>query len=118
EPPPEWSVYVSIDSVAKALGADPDRVGRCFVEADYVTYFNLMRGEANHADAAPYTPRVAEGQPLGWLHIGEMTAAYLDPPATTDAAALDGIVFLRYRNNAFEDVTADVTAGRLPIVLR
>jgi hypothetical protein len=47
-----------------------------------------------------------------------MTAAYLDPPATTDAAALEGIVFLRYRNGAFEDVTADVTAGRLPIVLR
>lgn len=118
EPPPEWSVYVSIDSIAKALGADPDRVGRCFVEANYVTYFNLMRGDANPADAAPYTPRVVEGHPLGWLHIGEMTAAYLDPPATVDAAALDGIVFLRYRNGAFEDVTADVTAGRLPIVLR
>lgn len=118
EPPPEWSIYVSIDSIAKALTADPDRVGRCFVESDYVTYFNLMRGDANPAGALPYTPRSANGRPIPWLRIGDMTTAYLDPPANADAATLAGIVFLLYENGAFVDVTGDVAAGRLQVALR
>jgi hypothetical protein len=118
QPPPEWSLYVSIDSIAKALTADPARIGRCFVEADYVTYFNLMRGDANPADPMPYTPRSASGRPIPWLRIGEITTAYLDPPANADAAKLAGIVFLRYENGGFVDVTADVAAGRIPVALR
>lgn len=117
-PPPEWSIYVSIDSIAKALTKNIDRVGRCFVESDYVTYFNLMRGEANPADAMPYTPRSADARPIPWLRIGDMTTAYLDPPANIDAAALGGIVFLRYDNGAFADVTGDVASGRIPVALR
>jgi hypothetical protein len=117
-PPPEWSIYVSIDSVAKALATDVDRVGRCFVEADYVTYFNLVRGDANPADAMPYTPRSASGRPIPWLRIGAMTSAYLDPPATTDATTLAGIAFLRFENGAFVDVTDDVASGRIPAALR
>jgi hypothetical protein len=118
EPPPEWSTYVSIDSIAKALTTDVDRVGRCFVESDYVTYFNLMRGDAHPADAMPYTPRGASGRPIAWLRIGDMTTAYLDPPANTDAATLAGLVFLRYQNGAFTDVTGDVASGRIKAALR
>lgn len=117
EPPPEWSIYVSIDSVAKALTADLDRVGRCFIDADYVTYFNLMHGEANADDALPYTPRSANGRPIPWLRVGDMTATYLDPPANVDAATLAGIVFIRYENGAFVDVTSDVASGRLQVAL-
>jgi hypothetical protein len=118
EPPPEWSIYVSVDSVAKALSTDLDRVGRCFIHADYVTYFNLMRGDVDPADAKPYAPHEVEGRPLAWLRIGAMTVAYLDPPPTTDATALEGLVFLRYRNGAFVDMTTKVVGGRLPVVLR
>jgi hypothetical protein len=118
EPPTEWSIYVSMDSVAKALSADVDRVGRCFVHADYVTYFNLMRGDATAADALPYTPRVVDGRPLAWPRVGDLTTAYVDAPAAPDAAALAGIVFLRYENGAFVDVTNEVTSGRLPVTLR
>jgi len=117
-PPPEWSIYVSIDSVAKALTSDIDRVGQCFVESDYVTYFNLMRGDTNPIDAAPYTPRSAGGRPIPWLRIGDMTTAYLDPPVNADAATLAGIVFVRYENGAFVDVSADVASGRIPVALR
>ena len=118
EPPPEWSIYVSTDSIAKALAADIDRVGRCFIESDYVTYFNLMRGEVNPADALPYSPRIASGRPIPWLRVGDMTSAYLDPPANADAATLEGIVFLRYENGAFADVTGDVASGRIAVALR
>ena len=118
QPPPEWSIYVSIDSIAKALTSDIVRVGRCFVESDYVTYFNLMRGDTNPADALPYTPRDANGRPIPWHRVGDMTTAYLDPPANADAATLAGIVFLRYENGTFADVTADVASGRLPVALR
>ncbi|HEY6894659.1 MAG TPA: hypothetical protein VI258_10860 [Rhodanobacteraceae bacterium] len=118
QPPPEWSVYVSIDSVAKALTSDIDRVGRCFVEADYVTYFNLMRGDPTPASASPYLPRSANGRPIPWLRIGDMTSAYLDPPTNADAAQLAGIVFLRYENGALVDVTGDVATGRTSAALR
>ena len=47
-----------------------------------------------------------------------MTSAYLDPPAGIDAATLAGIVFLRYENGVFADVTDDVASGRLPVTLR
>ena len=56
EPPPEWSVYVSIDSVVKALTPDLERVEHCFVHSDYVTYFYLMGGEddARRCSAVPH----------------------------------------------------------------
>jgi hypothetical protein len=112
--PREWSIYVSIDSIAKALTTDVDRVGRCFIESDYVTYFNLMRGEANPADAMPYIPRSANARPIPWLRVGGMASAYLDPPANADSATLAGIVFLRYENGTFTDATSDVAAGHIP----
>jgi hypothetical protein len=118
QPPPEWSIYVSTDSIAKALTSDVDRVGRCVIESDAVTYFNLMRGDANPADASPYTPRTANGRPIPWLRVGDMTAAYLDPPANAEPTALAGIAFLRYENGAFTDVTVDVASGRVPVALR
>jgi hypothetical protein len=118
QPPPEWSIYVSIDSITKALTADPARVGGCYIESDYVTYFNLMHGDANPADALPYTTRSINGRPIPWLRVGDMTTAYVDPPPSDDAATLAGIVFLRYENGAFTNVTAEVASGRLPVTLR
>jgi hypothetical protein len=118
QPPREWGIYVSADSIAKALTTDPDRVGRCFVESDYPTFFNLMRGDANPADASPFTPRGANGRPVPWLRVGDMTSAYLDPPPNADAGTLAGIVFLRYENGAFVDVTDEVVSGRMPATLR
>jgi hypothetical protein len=117
-PPPEWGIYVSADSIAKALATDVERVGRCFVESDYPTFFNLMHGDANPADASPYTPRSADGRPVPWLRVGGMASAYLDPPPNADPATLAGIVFLRYENGVFTDVTGDVASGRIAVALR
>ena len=117
-PPPEWSLFVSADSIAKALSANPDRIGRCFVEADYPTYFNLMRSDATPADAEPYVPHAVDGRAIDWLRLGDLKVAYLDPPATVESGTLDGIVFLRYIDGALVDVTDDVIAGRIPVSLR
>jgi hypothetical protein len=118
EPPPEWSIYVSMDSVVKALSPDLERVERCFIHSDYVTYFYLMDSEVTPTDATPYRPHEFEGRALGWLHIGDAVVAYLDPPATVDSATLRGMMVLRYENGAFRDVTDDVAEGRVAVPLR
>ena len=117
EPPAEWSIYVSMDSVVKALSTNLPRIDRCFVHADYVTFFHLMGRAAEPGDAAPYRPREVRGQPLDWLHVGDAVVAYLDPPSRFDAD-VRGAVFLRYENGSFRDVTAEVFEGRLVVVPR
>jgi len=107
ERPPEWAIYVSMDSVTKALSTNIERTGRCFVHADYPTFFNLMRGDATPTGAWPYTPHENQGHPVPWLHVGDLVAAYLDPPVNADA---NGVVFLRYENGAFVETAADPAA--------
>jgi hypothetical protein len=117
-PPPEWSIYVSMDSVAKALAVDVDRVGRCVVRADYPTFFNLMRGETLPIDATPFVPRIVDGRPVPWLRVGAMTSAYVDAPEAFDASAYAVTRFLRDDNGVFADVTDDVLAGRIEANVR
>lgn len=118
EPPAEWGIYVSMDSVVKALSSDLSRVSRCYVHADYPTFFHLMSRGASPDDAAPYGLRLVGGQPLPWLHVGDAVAAYIDPPAKPDPAERRGIQFLRFENGTFRDVTAEVTDGRLAVTLQ
>ena len=118
EPPVEWSIYVSMDAVVKALSQNLPNVDRCFIHSDYVTYFNLMGGSVTPADAAPYEPHDASGAPVPWLHVGDAVIAYLDPPSSVGVETTRGMSFLRYEGGVFRDVTADVADGRLPVVLR
>jgi hypothetical protein len=118
EPPAEWSVYVSMDSVVKALSADLPRIGRCFIHDDYSTFFHLMGRSAEPGDAAPYRLREVGGQPLSWLHVGDAVVAYLDPPLRFDADMRRNAVFLRYEKGSFRDVTGEVFEGRVVVVPR
>lgn len=115
EPPSEWGPYVSMDSIIKALGHDLGRIGHCHFHSNVVTYFNLQANPANEADALPYRPIEMAGTPVPWLHIGDMTAEYLQPPDATAAFDITRMKFLRYRNGGFEDVGDDVEAGRLSV---
>ena len=117
QPPPEWGIYVSMDSVVKALSPDLARVQRCFIHSDYATYFYLMGRDVALSDAAPYTPHEFEGKPLGWLHVGDAVVAYLDPPATPDASTLSATTFLLYENGVCHDVTDDIVEGRIRVHL-
>jgi hypothetical protein len=118
EPPDEWSIYVSMDSIVKALSVDLKRVDRCFIHADHATYFHLMGAATDPADALPYQPREVHGRVLPWLEVGDAVVAYLDPPARIDPDDLAGMMFLRYENAAFRDVTPEVAAGRMRVDLR
>ena len=118
EPPAEWSIYVSMDSVVKALSTDLPRIDRCFIHADYPTFFHLMGRAAEPRDAAPYRPREVGGQPLSWLHVGNAVVAYLDPPSRFDADVRGDAVFLRYEKGSFRDITAEVSEGRVVVVPR
>jgi len=118
DPPDEWSIYVSMDSIVKALSMKLKRVDRCFIHADYATYFHLMDAAAGPADALPYQPREVRGRVLPWLEVGNAAVAYLDPPARIDPGDLAGMTFLHYENAAFRDVTPEVAAGRVRVDLR
>ena len=118
EPPVEWSIYVSMDAVVKALSQSLHKVDRCFIHADYVTYFNLMGGSTTPVDASPYLPHEAGSAPVPWLHVGDAVIAYLDPPRGGSVETTRGVLFLRYEGGAFRDVTSDVVDGRLPVELR
>jgi hypothetical protein len=118
DPPVEWSIYVSMDAVVKALSANLNAVDRCFIHSDYVTYFNLMGGSVAPADAAPYLPHEVSDAPVPWLHVGDAVIAYLDPPNSAGVEKTRGVLFLRYEGGVFRDVTADVNDGRLPVELR
>lgn len=118
EPAPEWSLYVSMDSIIKALSPDLGQVKHCYFHADYVTYFHLLAGPVDPAEAAPYRPLEIDGKAIESRRIGDLVIDYLSPPAHFDARELALMQFLRYRDGQFDDVSADVASGRLPVALR
>jgi len=52
------------------------------------------------------------------LRIGTATAAYLQSPGAIDADARARMRFLRWNGTGFDDVSADVVAGRVAADLR
>ena len=114
DPPPEWSGYVSMDAIVKALDADHARSDRCWFHADYPTWFFLQPSPTRPADAAPYPPLRVDGRDVPWLQVGTATFAYLQAPARIDAADRAHFRYLRRNGARFDDVTDDVAQGRLP----
>ncbi|MEO7755779.1 MAG: hypothetical protein ABIS07_04330, partial [Dokdonella sp.] len=115
DPAPEWSVYVSMDSIVKALSPDLARVRQCYFHSNYVTYFHLIGGPVDLAGVAPYLPVTDSGAVLPWRRIGNLTIGYLELPETAGANDLASMTFLRYREGRFADVSGDVAAGRLVV---
>ena len=118
EPAPEWGVYVSMDSVIKALSPDPARVEHCWFHANYVTWFHLLAAPVDAADAAPWIPLVADGHVVPWRRVGDLQIAYLAPPQRADSRDVAAMRFLRWRDGHFDDVSADVAAGRIAVRLQ
>ena len=114
-PPPEWGVFVSMDSVVKALAADPARLRHCFIHSDYKTIFYVTARGTGPDDAYPFAPRESRRGAIPWLEIGDVTLAYLRYQPERVLPDPAGMTFLRYENGAFRDVGADVAAGRLEV---
>lgn len=118
EPPPEWSVFVSMDSIVKALSPNPQHVGHCWFHDDYRASFNLQAAPASPADAMPYQPLRIDGKRVRWRTIGHMVIAYVVPPATLAPGQKAKMIFLRYTGGRFSDVSREVVAGELQPQLR
>ena len=118
EPPPEWSVFVSMDGVVKALDTDLARVGHCWFHASYPTWFFLLPAPVAPAEADPYAPLRLNGHEIPWLRVGGATVAYLQESRQVDAQARMAMRFLRWNGSRFADVGADVAAGRIAVDVR
>lgn len=110
-PPPEWGIYVSMDSVVKALAENPAKVGHCWFHANYVTYFHLMAAPIAPRDALPYQPLRLDGAQIPWRRIGDLVVAYLAQDTAIEADADAGVRYLRRRKGGFEDVGAQGAGG-------
>lgn len=118
QPPPEWGDYVSMDSVVKALEPDLDRVKHCYFHSNYVTYFYLLGVPVHVADALPYHSLQVDGRVVAPRRIGAAVIDYLSPPEHFDQRDLTSMRFFRYRDGHFDDVSAEVLEGSLPVVLQ
>ena len=113
EPPPDWSIYVSMDSIIKALTPDIDRVKHCWFHSNYEATVYLQPAPVSLADAEPYRQFESNGVSVPWRTIGDLVIAYLRPPENIDTTDLARMKFLRYRDNYFDDVSADEAAGHV-----
>ncbi len=118
EPAPEWGLYVSMDSILKALGPDLDRIRHCYFHSDYVTYFYLLGAPIDATDAAPYQPLRVDGVAIAPRRIGDVVIDYLILPESVDVHELESMRFLRYRDGRFDDVSVQVAAGSVSATLR
>jgi hypothetical protein len=105
-PAPEWGVYVSMDSILKAIGSDSPRVRSCWIASDSPTFFHLQPEIFSPADALPWKTS------LPWRRVGRMTYAYVDFPEGASPGDIAGAHFLQYVDNRFDDITPDVLTGK------
>jgi len=114
--PSEWSIFVSADSIVKALAPDLNRVKHCWFHSNSPIYFQAAPTEP--ADALPFRPLEVDGKPAPWRTIGGLVIAYLAAPENTDPRDMGRMIFLRYHEHRFEDVSAEVAAGRIALHLQ
>jgi hypothetical protein len=104
DPPPEWGLFVSMDSVVKAMSPGLGRVAHCWFHADYPTWFHLLAAPAVEADALPWRPLAQDGEPVPWRTLGGLVIAYVE---RMPAARSPAVRVLRYRDGRFEPLPAD-----------
>lgn len=111
--PPEWDIFVSMDSAIKALHPDLDEVGHCFFHADYRTYFHLLDRRPGPREYAPFELLRKDGEILDPVRIGAMTTIYLHHPERLGRDKIERLVVLRYGEQAFDRST--VEPGEWPL---
>lgn len=115
DPPSEWSVFVSMDSVVKALSPDLGRIAHCYFHTTYPTWIHLVTAPRIVADAAPWAPLQVDGAVLPSRRIGGLEIVSVLPPARETVWNPATVRFLRFDGSRFEDVTAEVAAGEIPV---
>ena len=99
-PPPEWSIYVPVDSMIKALAPNLARVEHCWFHSNYRSWFYLLQAPVFTQQASPYQPLRVSGHELPWRHVGNVVIALLDP--ASDSNPQNAQVVLQYRDKSFQ----------------
>jgi hypothetical protein len=119
QPPPEWSIYVSMDAIVKALEPDLHHVQDCLFHNEYPTYFYFVpHGHLDPRSSLPFRPLEVNGAIVPWRHVGGVDIVYLSPPSKVDRINAGGATFLAYEKGGFRDVTAEITEGRREVHLQ
>jgi hypothetical protein len=118
-PPPEWEIYVAMDSVVKALSPDLGKVAHCLVHTDYETFIYLLpAGESTRRGREPYATRNGPAGPLLPRRVGDLEMVYLESPTALAPRYARNALLLAYEGGRFVDVTEDVASGRRELRLR
>jgi hypothetical protein len=119
QPPPEWSIYVSMDAVVKALAPDLHRVQDCLFHNEYPTYFYFVpHGHLDPRGALPFRPLEVNGAIVPWRNVGGVDIVYLSAPPKVDRGNAGSGIFFAYENGQFRNVTAEITNGRREVHLQ
>jgi len=86
EPPPDWSIYVSMDSIIKALHPRLSEIDHCFFHTDYPTYYHFLDRDHARINSDPFKPRSVNGISLPRRTIGQLTLVHLDDPGSLNQA--------------------------------
>jgi hypothetical protein len=108
DPPSEWSAYVFPDSIVKALSPDLGRVGPCLFHGERITYVHFVpRDSVAAGSELPFV------RALPAVRVGSLEMLYLRAPAPWPKDGLGDVLFLRYEDGTFREVSADVAARLL-----
>ncbi|MCC5864743.1 MAG: hypothetical protein JJU31_06490 [Wenzhouxiangella sp.] len=95
-PPPEWSRYVSVDSMVKALHPVPQAVGHCLFHANFITFFHLVDKRHAMLDPWPFLDLSINDQPVPRRTIGQLTTMHLQYPDQLPPEAIANLQVLRH----------------------
>ncbi len=119
QPPPEWSIYVSMDAVVKAMAPDLHRVQDCLFHNEYPTFFYFApHGHLDRRNSLPFRPLEMNGAIVPWLHVDGMDIAYLSAPSTVGRDNAGSGLFFAYAEGQFHDVTPEIAEGRREVHLQ
>ena len=104
------------DAVIKALVQDVHAVEHCLLQSEQTSWAYTIGGVAmTPTEALPLRPMTADGAPAAWIEVGGVQVAYLNLAADIDARSFPDALFLRQQGGRFQDVTASVRDGSLPV---
>ncbi len=102
EPPPEWGIFVSMDSIIKALHPRPRQIAHCYVHANYSTFYHLVRGRPEPPDLWPYIPVTKGDGTMARITLGRMSAVYLHRHRDFDFDGAEQVIVLEWRDGRFQ----------------
>jgi len=104
------------DAVVKALAPDVAEVEHCLFQSEQASWENIVGGaRLTAAQALPMVPMSGNSGAVPWIDVGGLQVVFLNLKAGIDAREFPDAVFLRQRGGTFEDVSAAVRDGSLPV---